>query len=65
MKHESDLKLLTRTEVEEQFGISKRYLEIDHQNNQGPPYIRIGRIVRYRTCDLGDWIERCRVMPQN
>lgn len=50
-------RLLTRLEVEEIFGISKRFLEGAVQRGDGPPFIRVGRLVRYRTCDIRDWIQ--------
>ena len=56
-------RLLTRDEVEDLFGISRRYLEISAVRGDGPPMIRIGsRMVRYRLCDLRDWIDAHRVV---
>lgn len=57
-QHEPD-RLLSRTEVEEMFGISKRYLEIAATRGQGPCIIRFGRTVRYRIKDVRSWIEQC------
>lgn len=51
-------RLLCRSEVEEQFGISKRYLEIAAVRGDGPPIVRLGRSVRYRIADILTWIER-------
>ena len=51
-------RLLRRSEVEEQFGISKRYLEIAAVRGDGPPIVRLGRSVRYRIADILTWIER-------
>ena len=48
-------------DVEEIFGISKRYLEIAAQRNDGPCMIKIGRSVRYRVGDIRQWIEQCAV----
>lgn len=59
-QHDSD-RLLSRTEVEEIFGISKRYLEVAAQRNEGPRRIQIGRSVRYRVRDIRQWIENCTV----
>jgi predicted DNA-binding transcriptional regulator AlpA len=56
-------RLLTRDEVEDLFGISRRYLEISAVRGDGPPMIRIGsRMVRYRLRDLRDWIDAHRVV---
>lgn len=59
-----DDKLLTRPEVAERYGISRRYLEIAVVRGEGPPLIRIGRAVRYRSSDVKAWIEAQRVVPQ-
>ncbi len=53
----SDDRLLSRREVEERFGISKRFLEIAVSRQVGPRIVRIGRSVRYRASDLRTWIE--------
>lgn len=54
-------RLLSRTEVEMSFGLSRRYLEVSAVRGDGPPMIRIGRSVKYRVNDLRDWIEARRV----
>lgn len=51
-------RLLCRSDVEEQFGISKRYLEIAAVRGDGPPIVRLGRSVRYRIADILAWIEQ-------
>lgn len=58
-------RLLSREEVELSFGISKRYLEIAAVKNSGPPIIRIGRSVRYRRCDIIEWIKTQRTTFAN
>lgn len=55
---DSDDRLLTRDEVELRFGIPKRFLELAVSRNEGPRFIRIGRLVRYRVSDIRTWIER-------
>ena len=57
MQQNKDDRLLSRSEVEEQFGISKRYLELAAMRGQGPAVVRLGRLVRYRRADLRAWIE--------
>lgn len=54
-------RLLTRLEVQDIFGISKRFLEISACRGDGPPFIRVGRSVRYRVADIRDWIVANRV----
>jgi predicted DNA-binding transcriptional regulator AlpA len=49
-------RLLTRIEVEERFGITKRFLELAAMRREGPPIVRLGRSVRYRPSDLHRWI---------
>ncbi len=53
----SDDRLLSRPEVEERFGISRRYLEISAVRGDGPMMTKIGRSVRYRVGDLRAWID--------
>lgn len=50
-------KLLSRAEVEQIYGITKRYLELAPGRGVGPRFVRIGRLVRYRPGDIEDWIE--------
>ena len=49
-------KLMTRAEVEEVFGIPKRYLEKAVRFGNGPPRVNLGRSVRYRVSDIQSWI---------
>ena len=58
MSKSEDIRLLRRSEVEEQFGISVRFLELAVTRGDGPPIVRLGRSVRYRTCDVRTWIEQ-------
>lgn len=55
--------LLTRANVEAQYGITKRFLEVAAVRGDGPPFVKIGRSVRYRVCDLDAWIEARRHDP--
>lgn len=51
-------RLLTRQEVEEVYGISKRFLEIEAMRGTGPRIVRLSpRMVRYRPADIEAWIE--------
>ena len=59
MNTESGNRLLNREEVQERFGISKRYLEVAAMKQEGPRIVRIGRSVRYRMVDIHRWIEAC------
>lgn len=50
-------RLLCRDEVQERFGISRRFLELAATRGDGPRFVRIGRLVRYRCKDIAAWIE--------
>ncbi len=65
MQDKSETRLLTRSEIQDLFGISKRYLELAISRGDGPPYIRFGRSVRYRASDIITWIEANRVVPSS
>lgn len=54
-------RLLSRSEVEDYFGISRRFLEVSAVRGDGPPFSRIGRSVKYQVDDLRHWIAARRV----
>jgi predicted DNA-binding transcriptional regulator AlpA len=58
-------RLLTRTDVESEYGIGKRYLEVAAMRREGPPFIKIGRSVRYRRSDIESWISSRRVRTED
>lgn len=63
MKHCPD-RLLTRDDVESEFGLTRRFLEISAWRGDGPPMVKIGRrAVRYRRADVADWIMARRIAP--
>jgi hypothetical protein len=43
-------------EVEDLFGIPKRFLEKSAQTGEGPIRVYVGRLVRYRVDDIRAWI---------
>ena len=55
VKQDND-RLLSRIEVENIFGISKRFLEQNANNGKGPKLIKIGRSARHRPSDVRAWI---------
>lgn len=55
--------LMTRSEVEKEFGLSRRFLETAGRTGRGPAFIRIGRSVRYQAGDIRAWIRDSRVQP--
>lgn len=56
MKNADD-RLLSRNEVQERFGITKRFLETSAARGEGPRMVRVGRLVRYRSQDISSWID--------
>ena len=53
-------RLISRDEVDETFGIPKRFLEIKACTGGGPAFIKVGRLTKYRVKDVLDWIENHR-----
>lgn len=53
-------KLLSRDEVATVYGIAKRFLEIAACKGDGPVFVKVGRLTRYRMQDIEDWINRNR-----
>lgn len=57
MKRDYPRRLLSRQEVEDQYGISKRFLETAKTTGVGPAHVQVGRLVRYRPDDIEQWID--------
>lgn len=49
---------LTTEQVAEILGVRPNTLEIWRSHGGGPPFVKIGRLVRYRSGDLEAWIAR-------
>ena len=49
--------LLTGREAAALLRLSERTMERHRTYGTGPRYIALGRAIRYRRCDLLDWIE--------
>ena len=49
-------RLLNQHETAEMLGVSVRTLERLRVLGTGPRYCRVGRLVRYRVCDLEEWV---------
>jgi predicted DNA-binding transcriptional regulator AlpA len=50
--------LLSRDEVEQEYGLSRRWLELAAVSGNGPPYLKISRrMVRYRRDQLETWLD--------
>jgi predicted DNA-binding transcriptional regulator AlpA len=48
--------LLNEQQLATWLGISKRTLQLWRQTGQGPPYLLLGRLVRYRNSDVSTWL---------
>lgn len=54
--------LLTRAQIEREFGLRTSYLEKLAHTGGGPCYLKLGRrIVRYRRSDLEQWLDAHKV----
>ena len=57
MPARTDNRLLTRDEVEAEYAISRRFLEISAVKGGGPRFVKVGRLCRYRRADVDAWID--------
>jgi len=48
--------LLHPAAVAETLGVPVRTLEAWRYRREGPPYVKVGRRIRYRSVDLENWI---------
>lgn len=57
--HEEDVieKLLSPTEVAELLGVTVGYLATRRFERKGPPFVKVGASVRYRTSDVVEWVD--------
>lgn len=51
--------LLTPKQVSEAIGITEGALANQRTLGTGAPYVKVGKLVRYRPADVQAWIERC------
>lgn len=49
--------LLTEKDVAKQLQVTAWTLQNWRSRGQGPKYVKLGRIVRYRQTDIDNWIE--------
>lgn len=48
---------LTALQVSQLTGFSSKALEAMRSRREGPPFLQVGRSIRYRTADVRAWIE--------
>jgi predicted DNA-binding transcriptional regulator AlpA len=53
--------LLNQSQVARILGTTEMFLEARRVRGGGPPYVRVGRLCRYRPQDVEAWIESRRV----
>ncbi len=61
---ESTCQCLTEQEVSTRTGLSLSTLRMHRFTRKGLPYIKIGRSVRYRVCDLEAYLAEHRIDPE-
>jgi excisionase family DNA binding protein len=57
------MNLLDETEAAEKLGVAVQTLRNWRHIRRGLPYVKIGRIVRYREKDLLDYVDQHRIDP--
>ena len=57
MSDEKQKQILKEKEAAPYTGMSRMYLRIARMRGDGPPYLKIGRAVRYDIRDLDAWLQ--------
>lgn len=50
-------RLLTQRQFAEMLGVTPRSLERWRETGDGPPFLRVGGLVRYAPADVSAWLE--------
>lgn len=56
-------RLLTRAEVADWLGVTRQWLDAIGSRHDAPPYVRIGRTVRYDRQAVAAWLEHQSATP--
>jgi predicted DNA-binding transcriptional regulator AlpA len=59
-----DESLLNESEAAEFLAVSVRTLQAWRTRDAGPPFVRLGRAIRYRLKDLIDWVRSNTCLPK-
>lgn len=51
---------LNTQQAADYLGVSHQFLEISRCKGGGPPFIKLSRLVRYKKCDLDEWMNKHR-----
>jgi predicted DNA-binding transcriptional regulator AlpA len=63
MNNEQILRMrITEADTAIYIGMSRPWLRLQRMKGTGPPYIRIGRTIRYDIRDLDDWLAQHRIV---
>jgi predicted DNA-binding transcriptional regulator AlpA len=49
-------KVLTEREVESEYGLSRPWLRKHRARRDGPPFLKLSRMVRYSRADVESWL---------
>ena len=64
MSQDLDVKVVNEIGAAEILSRAVQTMRNDRHLRQGPPYLKLGRSVRYKVSDLLDYMEKCRVDPE-
>jgi predicted DNA-binding transcriptional regulator AlpA len=56
-------RLLDDNELAAVLGRSRSRIQKDRLEGRGPPFVKIGRLVRYRAADVRDYLRSCTIRP--
>lgn len=59
-----DQELLRERDMEASYRLTVAWLRRARRERRGPPYLKIGRMVRYRRSDVEAWLANHAVLPQ-
>jgi predicted DNA-binding transcriptional regulator AlpA len=51
-----DTEFLTERQLADWLGIAEVTLRTQRVRGDSPPHVRVGRLVRYRRCDVESWL---------
>jgi excisionase family DNA binding protein len=65
MQHQLSITdVMTEPETAEHIGISLSGLRKWRSDGRGPPYVRLGRLIRYRRTVVEEWLEKRMISPE-
>ncbi len=58
-------KLLSESEVEKEYGLTRAWLRSKRFSREGPPFLKIGKMVRYRREDIESFLSDGLIQPRH